>query len=122
MPRYKLTRFRALLYLVTAAWLAYFFWIAPAHADSNQAYVTGAPMPGMLGLAESDGRYAITLGDGCDGVQAGQNVALESDGTLQVIDPLNGLEPDVCHFTILDKVSGVPCGQRDDGTCDVADS
>jgi hypothetical protein len=89
-------------------------------APGSYAYVTGAPVPEWLGLATLEGRDAIQLGDGCADVVPGVNVLMDDDGALQVVDPINGVEPAACEVVQRVHVSNVPCARSGLGVCDVA--
>jgi hypothetical protein len=96
--------------------------VAPtaALAEPEQAYLTADPAsPDRLGLDTQEGWFSIQLGDGCDGFTAGENVLVDGDN-LQMIDPLQGVQDEVC--TVLDRVklSGQRCQTNPDGVCDVA--
>jgi hypothetical protein len=108
---------------------------APSPAWSQDtlqhAYVTGAPVPDWLGLATQSGRDAIRLGEGFSGVAPGVNVLQEIAEvpddeavglTLQVVDPVLGVQAEVC--TVIERLhmSDVPCARNADGVCDVAHS
>jgi hypothetical protein len=83
-------------------------------------YVTGAPLRDWLGLATTGGRDAVQLGDGCAGVVPGVNVVLDQAGDLQVVDPVTGLNPEVCAVVFRRHISDVPCATNPAGLCDVA--
>ena len=76
---------------------------ATAAADGGQqAYVRADPgRSDRVGLATQDGRYALVLGDGCDGVVPGVNVLMSTDDAgglvLKVIDPILGLQDQACR-------------------------
>jgi hypothetical protein len=89
-------------------------------APGGQAYVTSAPAPEWLGLATLGGRDAIQLGEGCAGVVPGVNVVMDEDGELQVVDPINGIDPSACEVVNRVHVSDVPCATSRIGVCDVA--
>ncbi len=101
---------------------------APARASTvgsaQTAYITGAPIPYWLGLATPEGRDAIQLGSGCDGVVPGVNVVqLASEGSdpkLQVVDPILGLQSDLCLVIERRHMSDAPCAKNPAGLCDVA--
>jgi hypothetical protein len=82
--------------------------------------MTGTPLPDWLGLATTSGRDAVQLGDGCAGVLPGVNVVVEDSGHLQVIDPVRGVEPNVCEVNSRTHISDVPCATNAAGACDVA--
>jgi hypothetical protein len=84
------------------------------------AYVTGAPVPNWLGLATSDGRDAIQLGDGCLGLTPGVNVLVDDDGSLRAVDPVTGPAPQSCVVVQRVHVSDMPCAQNPAGVCDVS--
>ncbi len=104
---------------------------AASQETAQYAYVTGAPVPDWLGLATQSGRDAIRLGDGCTSVAPGVNV-LESlaqvsddepiDLTLQVVDPVLGIQAEVCTVVQRLHMSDVPCARNAELVCDVAHS
>jgi hypothetical protein len=72
-----------LVTMSTAAWTLILLELVPAAAwaaeASALAYVTADPASSAwMVLATLDGRYAIQLGDGCDGVVEGVNVLVTS--------------------------------------------
>lgn len=97
---------------------------ASAGAGSEAAYVTGAPVPGWLGLATTEGRDAIELGDDCQNIEPGVNVVqLMSDPfdlTLQMVDPILGPQADRCVVVKRLHMSDTPCARDPAGSCDVA--
>lgn len=99
---------------------ALFLMVMTQVMPEQSGYVTGTPMPDWLGLATINGRDAVQLGDGCGGVTPGVNVVVDESGDLHVIDPVVGLEPDVCVVSTRQHVSDVPCATNPAGACDVA--
>ena len=99
---------------------------AVAAADGGQqAYVTFDPARSdRVGLATQDGRYALVLGDGCDGVAPGVNVLMSTDDAgglvLQVVDPILGLQDQACRVVDQKRMSDEPCRTNPAGACDVA--
>lgn len=115
----KPVRMFTLVLLVVAIVLAMVV-VAEARAEgAEQGYLGGAPNDGWLALWTLDGVYGVQLGDGCDGAVAGVNVLVDGD-QLQVIDPLQGLQDQVCTLTTRVKKGDVPCSTNPDGICDVA--
>ncbi len=96
-------------------------WLARAFVLLGVAgYVTGAPVPNWLGLATLGGRDAILLGDGCGDVVPGVNVLVDEDGALQIVDPVRGVQADMCTLVQRVHMSDAPCAQNGAGVCDVA--
>jgi hypothetical protein len=91
-----------------------------ASAPEESGYLTGAPVPDMLGLATADGRHAIVLADGCETAAPGMNVMILDDDHVQVVDPLAGPLPGVCTLATRMRMSEVPCARNAEGLCDVA--
>jgi hypothetical protein len=64
-------------------------------------------------VATQDGRYALTLGDGCDGAVPGVNVLMSSADAgslmLQVIDPILGVQNQTCSVVDQECMSTEPC-------------
>ena len=72
-----------------------------------------------LGLGLQDGTWEVWLGDGCDGVAAGQNVLVDrASWTLQVVDVF-GLEGGTCQVARSLQRNDVPCARNPDGVCDI---
>ena len=92
----------------------------PQEGDARWGYLTGAPVPHVLGLATLRGRDAIVLGSGCELAAAGVRVIQESDLQLRVVDPVQGLVGDVCTVLFRQHMSDVPCATDPEGWCDVA--
>jgi hypothetical protein len=98
---------------------------AAAAEGEQQAYVTADPdRSDRVGLATQDGRYALVLGDGCDGAVPGVNVLMSTDAAgslvLQVVDPLLGLQDQTCSVVEQERMGDTPCGKNPAGECDVA--
>lgn len=94
--------------------------VAAQLLPQQSGYVTGAPMRDWLGLATIGGRDAVQLSDGCTAIAPGVNVLVDDAGDLQVIDPITGLQPDICVISSRQHVSDVPCATNPAGACDVA--
>jgi hypothetical protein len=75
-------------------------------------------------LTRQDGRYALPLGDGWDGIVPGVNVLMSSDEAgglvLQVVDPILGLQDQACGVLDQERMGNHPCGKNLAGECDVA--
>ena len=91
-----------------------------AGAPVQFGYLTGAPVPDWLGLATSDGRDAVVLGDGCETAMPGMNVVILDSDHVQVVDPLTGPWPGTCTLARRVHMSDVPCARNPMGMCDVA--
>jgi hypothetical protein len=89
-----------------------------------QAYTTADPNnPDRLGLATPDGRFSISLGNGCDGIGVGQNLT---------VYPLYNIPPwltialpgttdllNTCQALVYGRMDSTPCFKIND-FCDVA--
>jgi hypothetical protein len=88
-------------------------------------YVTADPDPSdRVDLATHDGRHALVLDDGCDGVEPGVNMLRSTDEAgglmLQVIDPILGLQDQACSVLERECMGDTPCGKNPAGECDMA--
>jgi hypothetical protein len=89
-----------------------------------QAYTTADPNnPDRLGLATPDGRYSISLGHGCDGIDVGQNLTVypyyNIPPWLTVALPGTKDLLDTCQALVYGRMDATPCFIIDD-VCDVA--
>jgi hypothetical protein len=91
-----------------------------ANALGQSGYLTGAPVPGWLGLATDAGRDAVVPGAGCDSAAPGVNVVVLDPDHVQVVDPLAGLQPGTCALARRQHMSDSPCARNAAGLCDVA--
>jgi hypothetical protein len=62
--------------------------------------------------------YQVVLGAGCDGVDDGENLLVDGD-QLQVVDPLQDVQDQVCQLTTRVKRGDASCSINPDGVCDV---
>jgi hypothetical protein len=103
--------------------IALMFVALPAAAEGAQrAYTTANPASkDWLGLATQQGRYAILLGDGCDGIEQDMNVLAdtsdENNWTLQLED-----SDQLCAVVEWHWMGNTPCFTNADGECDIADA
>lgn len=106
--------------IVAALVLAATLSVETAAADDARAYVTADPARSdRVAVATQVGRFALMLGDGCEGVGPGVNVVIGPE-SVQVVDPLLGVQDQVCNVTIGERLSSEPCNTGPDGDCDVA--
>ncbi len=91
-----------------------------ASAADQSGYLTGAPVPDWLGLATTDGRDAIVLGEGCETAAPGMNVFILDFDHVQLVDPLAGPRPGACTLATRVHMSNTPCASNPVGLCDVA--
>ena len=87
--------------------------------------MTADPDPSdRVDLATHDGRHALVLDDGCDGVEPGVNMLRSTDEAgglmLQVIDPILGLQDQACSVLERECMGDTPCGKNPPGECDMA--
>ncbi len=103
--------------------IAIFLVVLPAAADGPQrAYTTANPgSSDGLGLATQQGRYAIVLGDGCDGIGPDINVLADTSDDNDWKLQLDGSDR-ACAVAEWHWMGNTPCFTNDDGECDVADA
>ena len=118
------TSTQPILWLVASLLIPSVWTVPTALAEPEQGYTVSAEANAdSLGLALPDGTWQIWLGDGCSQLEAGDNVLVDgpNDTTeLRIIDPLLGVQDQVCQVTRRLKRDDRPCATNPDGVCDVA--
>jgi hypothetical protein len=93
-----------------------------ASPQTEQGYLVLADTTvDSVGLELHEGTWELWLGDGCAGVEAGENVLVDRMAwTLQVVDPVLGVQDGTCQVARNVQRDSVPCAINPSGVCDVA--